>query len=136
MKQSDFYGELESTQHERLLSTPETMFLIETEFFKNSDDTMATSRASETGIIFALGFIATLLFSGGILLHRSLNVTPANLEKAESERTSVFTPKTSFTTTPNEKLDNSQSEYRPTAHLTTSEIEILAIKNAIASGKF
>lgn len=125
-----------STQHEQLLGIPETMFLIEREFFGNSDDTITNSRASETAIIFALGFIATLLLSGGILLHRSLNVTSANLGKAESNKASILAPKRSFTATRNGKLNQSQSIYRPTANLTTSEIELLAIKNAIASGKF
>lgn len=133
-RKSNFFSQLEFTEYHRLNSVPETMSLIEAECFDIPADETTSTRTSEKGIIFALGFTATLVVLSGVQLHRSVEAPPANWEISKSQKLSTFDPKKYLIPIPARKLNRAQSLQK--TDFSRDEIEILKIKNAIAHGKF
>ncbi|VEP15746.1 hypothetical protein H1P_3660005 [Hyella patelloides LEGE 07179] len=130
---SNFFSELEFTGYYRLNSVPETMALIEAECFHTLADTN-NSHADAKGIIFALGFISTIIVLSGVQLHRSLKVTPINSKITKPQTLSTFDTKKISTLRSERKLKRVQS--LQTLDWSTDKIEILTIKNAVALGRF
>ena len=133
-EKTDFFAELDFAQYYQLNTVPEAL-LMEAEFFAQTGRSTIDVRDTtiEKRMIFALGFIATLLFSSGILLHRSVNVTPAKSEINSSRK--VFTFDTNiFSRSTSVRELNKSSKRQPISSI--NKIELLAHQNAIAHGKF
>ena len=129
-EKNDLFAELNFTQYYQLNTVPATALLMEAEFFAQTNkSTIETHNTTtlEKKIIFALGFITTLLLSSGILLHRCLNVTPAKSEIIGSQKVFTFDTNTLSSTTSVRGLKKSSE---------LNNIEFLAHKNTIAHGKF
>ena len=133
-EKTDFFAELDFAQYYQLNTVPEAL-LMEAEFFAQTGRSTIDVRDTtiEKRMIFALGFIATLLFSSGILLHRSVNVTPAKSEINSSQKVFTFDTNTFSRATSVREL-NKSSKRQPISSI--NKIELLAHQNAIAHGKF
>ena len=134
-EKTDFFAELEFARYYQLNSVPRAL-LMEAEFFAQTGRSTIVVRDTtslEKRMIFALGFIATLLFSSGILLHRSVNVTPAKSEINSSRKVFTFDTNTFSRATSVREL-NKSSKRQPISSI--NKIELLAHQNAIAHGKF
>jgi hypothetical protein len=136
-EKNDLFAELDFAQYYQLNNVPETALLMEAEFFAQSGRSTIDApdpTSLEKRIIFALGFISTLLLSSGILLHRSLNITPAKSEINSSKKVFTFDTDTFSSATSVRELNKSSK--RQLIDSSPNAIEFLAHKNAIAHGKF
>ena len=131
---ANFASKHESTAYYRLNSIPTTWSSIEAECFDLPKNTTNNTQTSETGIIVALGFIATLLFFSGIQLYSSVNISPAKLSFSQRVQLSTVATKQYFLSRFNRKLNKTQS-HKP-INFSNEEIEILKLQNAISKGKF
>lgn len=80
---------LQDIEYEGLDSIPVTR-LVSSEFLISSADESDNTKTSETEIIFALGFIATLVMSSFFLLYRCLETTPDNLNTNKSKLSTAY----------------------------------------------
>ena len=82
---------LQDTEYEGLDSIPVTRIVSSkflTSLVDENDET--DTKTSETEIIFALGFIITLVMSSFFLLYLCLKATPANLNTKKSKLSTAF----------------------------------------------
>lgn len=121
---SDLFSKLEFGHNYQFNNSSETVLPIDRKDV-SSQTTIAThTETSETGIIVALGFIATLLLFSGMQLYRSVNLNPASTKAPRFNRTFVFN-------TNNFNYNSLDEEI----HF-KRKTEMLIIKNTISQGKF
>ena len=90
-------------------------------------NTATPQQISESQILIALGFIASLLLVGGMQLFRSVNASSSHIEPTSTEPTLTFNLEDSTSIAPSVELH----------FLTHSQrTEILTIQNAVSQGKF
>ena len=129
----DSFSNLEFARYARLHSTSEAALPSENKSSNLTTSAAVNTRASEKGIIFALGFIVTLLFFSGLQLYRCVNPNPIRAKTITLPRTLV-TPDRAFAS----RTNNSTTEI-PTEkfnRFVSSRIETRSIQNAISHGKF
>lgn len=81
---------LQDTEYERLERISTTMLVSSVLISPAEASEDTDTKASETEIIFALGFIVTLVISSFFLLYRCLDSTPANLNTNKSKLSTAF----------------------------------------------
>ena len=123
---SDFRSRIELDGYDRFNGIPETALPIDRKNFQTQADNVTSASTSETGIMVALGFIATLLLLSGMQLYRSVNLNPAKANNSNFGRTSAFNAE-SFSQSRSQKLKS----------FTDLQItEMSTIQNDISQGKF
>lgn len=134
-ERSDVFSNLKFTHYDRLHTTPEAVLSTENKSSNTTTSTAVNTHVSEKGIIFALGFIATLLFFSGLQLYRCVNLNPIRAKATTLPRTLpnapdkafAFKTKNSTTEIPAKKINRFVSSHR---------IETRSIQNSISHGKF
>ena len=132
---SDLFSNLELTHYDRLHTTFETALTKENQNFDATINTAANSHASEKGIMFALGFIATLLLFSGLQLYRCVNLNPIQPKaimrsrplKIVPNRAITFKDRNSTTEVPANKFNRFDPSHK---------VKTLGIQNTISQGKF
>lgn len=123
---SDIFSNFEFAQSYQLNSTPEAILPMDQKLSNLARNTKTTTRTSEEGIMFALGFIATLLFFSGMQLYRSLNTNPVKVKTKRPYKVLNLNTEDLTTEMPLKKLNYQHNK---------QIVEILTIKNAISHGK-
>ncbi|MGL5940094.1 MAG: hypothetical protein ACRC2S_06850 [Waterburya sp.] len=139
---SNSFTEREFAEYHQVNSIPRNILLMEAECFNTVKNTTNNTEASEKGILFSLGFLATLLFFSGLQLHYSLNIAPAKLEINKTQKVSASNTKilaTGITLKEFNKVQNYQKINYSTneiSNLVSNNIRLQAAQNTIAQGKF
>jgi uncharacterized membrane protein YciS (DUF1049 family) len=115
---------------------------MEAECFNTVKNKTTNTQTSENGILFGLGFLATLLFFSGLQLHYSLNIAPAKSEINKLQKAFTSNTKTLATGITLKEFNKVQNYQK--INFSNTEINNLAIKNAglqaaqntIAQGEF
>ena len=131
---SNMFYSHEFAYYARQHTTPKAALPSENQSSNPTTSTAVNSHASEKGIIFALGFIATLLFFSGLQLYRCVNLNPIRAKAIKLPRTLQIAPVRTFTF----KTKNSTTEIltKEFDRFASSQTETLSIQNAISLGKF
>ena len=124
---SDMFYHLEFARFARQHSFGNDTSPSENKGSNSTTSTAVNTHASEKGIIFALGFIATLLFVGGLQLYRCVNPNPIRVKEIAPDRAFTFKTENSTTEIPAKKFKRFASSHK---------IKTLSIQNAISHGKF
>ena len=131
---SNFCSKTELTPNQWQYNRPQAIAFIEAQYRSKSAKRINYRDYSTKGINFALGLISILTLMSGVLLHRSVKATPTNLEITNSQQLSIVTEPKAVSTTPEQKT--SEATNSPKSHLYPEDIELMAMKNAIATGNF
>ncbi|MGL6340226.1 MAG: hypothetical protein ACRC80_13945 [Waterburya sp.] len=139
---SNSFSEREFAEYHQINSIPRNILLMEAECFNTVKNKTTNTQTSENGILFGLGFLATLLFFSGLQLHYSLNIAPAKSEINKPQKAFTSNTKTLATeitlrefnkVQKYQKINFSNTEIN---NLASNNIRLQAAQNIIAQGKF
>ena len=141
---SDFFFNFESARHNQvnwdsafkargIISQPNgrsVIVPINKNDLHSRSHTAADTHTSETGVMLALGFIASLILFSGMQLYRCVNLNLASTATTQSERTFIINSKD---VNNNLNQETNLNEANTTAR---QKIEMSAIQNSISLGGF
>ena len=120
-----FWSELELTEYDNLDVSSDNIRPIKSKYVNNSLETDEHNYETKTAITFAIGLITTLIILSGAQLYNVLKTASVSSTTQENKTYQIKLDR---------RLNHLLSEKQQ--HLVSTEIKKIAIKNAIAKGKF